>query len=171
MYPYAGQEGKAAMDELTVLTKAMKLEREGKRFYLQAAEASDDEDTAGMFKTLAEDEEHHYTYIERQHNQLKEGKSWVPIPELNKVQAVDAGAPIFPSGKKAPEVLTAKPSLEDALLFGLDTEVKSYELYKRCSAEIDNPEAKQMFEKLAAAERDHFDTLMMRYESYFGYPR
>ena len=159
------------MDELTVLTKAMKLEREGRRFYLQAAEASDDEDTAGMFKTLAEEEEHHYAYLERQHNQLKEGKSWVSIPELDKVQAVDAGAPIFPPDKKAPDVLTAKPSLEDALLFGLDTEMKSYGLYKRCSMEIGNPEAKQMFEKLAAVERGHFDTLMTRYESYFGYPR
>jgi bacterioferritin (cytochrome b1) len=159
------------MDELTVLTKAMKLEREGKRFYLQAAEASQDAETAGMFKTLAEDEEHHYAYIERQVNELKAGKGWVHIPELDQVKPVDAQAPIFPAGKQAPEVLAAKPSLEDALLFGLDTEIKSYELYKNCSLEIDNPEAKQMFEKLAAAERGHFDTLMMRYESHFGYPR
>jgi len=120
---------------------------------------------------LAEDEEHHYAYIERQVNELKAGKTWVHIPELDKVEPVDAKAPIFPAGKQAPEVLQAKPSLEDALLFGLDTEIKSYELYKNCSLEIDNPEAKQMFEKLAAAERGHFDTLMMRYESHFGYPR
>jgi rubrerythrin len=159
------------MDELTVLSKAMKLEREGKRFYLQAARASDDAETAGMFETLAEDEEHHYTYIERQYNLLKEGKAWVSIPELDRVPAVDAGAPLFPSGKKAPEVLAKKPSLEDALLFGLDTEVKSYELYKHCAKEIDNPDAARMFDKLAAAERGHFDTLMMRYESHFGYPR
>jgi rubrerythrin len=159
------------MDELTVLTKAMKLEREGKRFYLQAAEASEDAETAGMFKALAEDEEHHYAYIERQVNELKAGKRWVHIPELDKVEAVDAKAPIFPQGKKAPEVLSAKPSLEDALLFGLDTEIKSYELYQHCAGAIDNPEAKQMFQKLAAAERGHFDTLMMRYESHFGYPR
>jgi rubrerythrin len=159
------------MDEMTVLTKAMKLEREGKRFYLQAAEASEDQETASMFKTLADDEEHHYNYIERQVNELKAGKSWVHIPELDEVEPVDAGAPIFPAGKEAPAVLQAKPSLEDALLFGLDTEIKSYGLYKTCSLEIDNPEAKQMFQKLAAAERGHFDTLMMRYESHFGYPR
>jgi rubrerythrin len=159
------------MDELTVLTKAMKLEREGKRFYLQAAEASEDRETAGMFRTLADDEEHHYAYIERQVNQLKAGKGWVAIPELDQVTAVDASAPIFPAGKKAPEVLSAKPSLEDALLFGLDTEIKSYELYMHCAGAIDNPDARQMFEKLAAAERGHFDTLMMRYESHFGYPR
>ena len=59
------------MDELHILTKAMKLEREGKRFYLQAAGASDDPETVSMFKTLADDEEHHYNYIERQHNQIK----------------------------------------------------------------------------------------------------
>ena len=159
------------MDELTVLTKAMKLEREGKRFYLQAAGASQDPETAGMFKTLAEDEEHHYAYIERQVNELKAGKGWVHIPELDQVEAVDAQAPIFPAGKQAPEVLPAKPSLEDALLFGLDTEIKSYELYRHCAGSIDNPEARQTFTKLAAAERGHFDTLMMRYESHFGYPR
>ena len=159
------------MDELTILTKAMKLEREGKRFYLQAAEASEDQETTGMFKALAEDEEHHYAYIERQVNELKAGKDWVHIPELDQVEAADARAPIFPAGMKAPEVLPARPSLEDALLFGLDTEIKSYELYKNCAGSIENPEARQMFEKLAAAEHGHFDTLMTRYESHFGYPR
>jgi rubrerythrin len=159
------------MDELSVLTKAMKLEMDGKAFYLMAAGISDDPETKEMFATLAEDEQHHYNYIERQLNQRKDGKDWVPIPELTKVEAVDARAPIFPAGKQVPKTLPDKPTLEDALLFGLDAEVKSYELYDQSAKQTDNPDARKMFEKLAAAERGHFDTLMMRYESYFDYPR
>jgi rubrerythrin len=159
------------MDELSVLTQAMKLEMDGKAFYLMAAGISDDPETTAMFRTLAEDEEHHYNYIERQYNQRKDGKDWLPIPELEKVEAVDAKEPIFPAGKQVPKILPDKPTLEDALLFGLDAEVKSYELYTQSVKQTKNPNAREMFEKLAAAERGHFDTLMMRYESYFDYPR
>jgi len=159
------------MDELSVLTQAMKLEKEGKEFYLKAADSTDDAEAREMFRTLANDEVNHYSYIERQYNLRKDGKDWVPIPELDGVPSVDAGAPIFPRGKQAPGSLADKPNLEDSLLFGLGAEIKSYELYSQSAKQSKNPDAKQMFSKLAAAERGHFDTLMMRYESYFDYPR
>ena len=159
------------MDEMQVLTQAMKLEQAGLDFYRQAAERSKDPETAEMFRTLAEDETHHYGYIERQYNALKAGDSWKPVPELDSIKSIDAQALIFPQGVAALEKLPEKATDEDALLFALGAEVQSFELYSKSAGETDNPEAKQMFQRLAGAERGHFDLLMMRYESVYGYPR
>lgn len=160
------------MDEIQVLTQAMKLEQEGREFYRQAAERSRDPQTAEMFRTLSEDETHHYDYIERQYNALKAGDSWKPVPELDSIKAVDdAQALIFPQGVAALEKLPENATDEDALLFALGAEVQSFELYSKSAGETGNPEAKKMFQQLAGAERGHFDLLMMRYESVYGYPR
>ena len=159
------------MDELAVLKKGMKLEREGREFYLQAAERSDDPETAGMFRDLAADEVDHYNYIGRQYDALAAGETWVPIPELEKVEAVDVEAPIFPAGVAALEALPEEATDEKALLFALGVEMRSFELYAQSAKETDNQAARRMFQGLASAERQHFNTLMLRYESRFGYPR
>ena len=159
------------MDELTILAQAMKLEEQGREFYLQAAQRSEDPETAAMFRTLASDEVHHYNYLQRQYNALSEGEGWVPIPELEGVEAIDVEAPIFPSGLAALEELPEDSTDEDALLFGLGVELKSFELYSQSAEEAASDAARRLFRWLAAAERQHFDTLMQRYESRFGYPR
>ena len=159
------------MDEIQVLTQAMKLEQAGRDFYRQAAERSQDSETAEMFRTLAEDETHHYGYIERQYKALKAGDSWKSVPELDSIKSIDAQAPIFPKGVAAREQLPDNATDEDALLFALGAEVKSFELYSQSAKDIGNPEAKNMFQRLAGAERGHFDLLMTRYESRYGYPR
>ncbi len=159
------------MNEIQALEQAMKLEQTGRDFYLQAAERSQDPETTKTFRTLADDEMHHYGYIERQYNALKAGGSWKPVPELDLVKEIDAAAPVFPKGIAALEKLPENANDEDALLFGLGIEVNSFELYTKNAGQADNLEAKKMFGRLAVAERGHFDLLMMRYESRYSYPR
>jgi erythrin-vacuolar iron transport family protein len=159
------------MDELQALEKAMKLEQSGLDFYRQAAERSQDPETAETFRTLADDEMHHYGYIERQYNSLRAGDSWKPVPELDLVKEIESEAPVFPKGIMALEKLPENANDEDALLFGLGIEASSFELYTKNAGQADNLEAKKMFGRLAAAERGHFDLLMLRYESRYSYPR
>lgn len=159
------------MEAREVLMKALRLERDGKEAYTQAAARARDPETAEMFRTLAEDEQNHHDYIQRQLDALQAGQAWVPIPELAGIEPVDKEGPIFPAGKKALDELPADASDEDALLFGLNAEVKSHELYRQSAEQTDNQDGRRMFEALAAVEQKHFDLLMMRYESLFGYPR
>lgn len=159
------------MDALEVLKKGMKLEREGLDFYLNAAECTSDADTAQVFRDLAKDEVDHYNYIGRQYDALAAGETWVAIPELDEVEPVDAAAPIFPPGVQACSVLPDQPNDEDALLFALGAEMKSYELYADSAKQVDNPDARRLFQSLAAAEQQHFNVLMARYEALFGYGR
>ena len=159
------------MDELTVLKQGMKLERDGLDFYLDTAERSADAATKNLFRDLAADEVDHYNLIGRQYDAIAAGEAWVAIPDLDSVTAIDIEAPIFPDGVQARSALPEKPSDEDALLFALGAEMKSFELYSESAKQVDNAEAKKLFTSLAAAEQQHFNTLMARYEALFGYGR
>ena len=52
----------------------------------------------------------------------------------------------------------------DALLFGLQIENESYELYRKAATETAEPTGQAMYQYLADQERTHFDILMLNYE-------
>lgn len=159
------------MDSLTILVQALQLEEQGRQFYVDMAARSQDPETVKMFEQLAADEMAHYAYIKREYGALQADKEWIPIPELQPLDGVVLNPLIFPVGKKALEVLPDDASEEDGLLFALTIEGKSYALYSAQSQEADDVTARRLFYQLAAAEQGHYNLLMLRYESRFGYPR
>jgi rubrerythrin len=159
------------MELMDVLVQAMKLESDGRKFYEVIAEHMTDPEASAMFKRLAADEVDHYNYIERQYEALEAGKGWSMIPEMAVVKVVDAVSVVFPPEKQVLAELPPNPSEEDALLFALGVEDKSFKLYHNSAQIAKDPEAKKLFMQLAGAEQTHFNVLMQRYESRFGYPR
>jgi rubrerythrin len=129
-----------------------------------------DADTQSMFKQLAADEVDHFNYIKRQYDALGEGKGWSSIPEMKLVKAVDAVSVVFPPEKQALTELPDNPTEEDALLFALAVEDKSFKLYYNSATIAKDAEAQKLFMQLAGAEETHFDILMQRYDAMFGYP-
>jgi rubrerythrin len=153
---------------LGILERAMAIEHEGRQFYLKAARTTQDRKGEEMFITLAEDERKHYNLIKRQRAALTSGGRWVRSSEITPV-AIDLDKPLFPRGREALEKAVATKSSDwDALLFGLEIESKSYDLYRRAALETSDTLGKQMFEFLAGQEQSHFDILMMRFDSLFG---
>ena len=153
---------------LEILRQAMQFEREGHEFYLKAAQTTRDEKGQETFRVLANDEEKHFDLVKRQYRALREDRKWASFPEVKKTR-IDLDKPLFSKGKEALEkAVTAKSSDLDALLFGLDIEDRSYDLYRRAALETVEPLGKAMFEFLAGEERGHFDILMMRYEYLAG---
>ncbi|MBN2389965.1 MAG: ferritin family protein [Anaerolineae bacterium] len=159
------------MELMDVLVEAMKLESDGRKFYETIAEHMTDPEAATMFKRLAADEVDHYNYIERQYEALEAGKGWSMIPEMAAVAVIDAVSVVFPPEKQVLAELPPNPSEEDALLFALGVEDKSFKLYHNSAQIAKDPDAKKLFMQLAGAEQTHFNILMQRYESRFGYPR
>lgn len=159
------------MDLMNVLSQALKLENDGREFYLNMAEMLEDEDGKQMFRHLADDESHHYKYIERQYEALRAGRGWATIAEMGAPEALDAVSLIFPPKTVASQVLPKNPTEEDALLFALGVEDKSFQLYYNSAQIAKDPDAKTLFSQLATAEHTHFNILMQRYESRFPYPR
>ncbi len=159
------------MELMNILEQALQLEEKGKTFYLDAAERSTDAETEAMYRLLAEDEVKHYQYIQRQYEDLKAGKGWAAIPEMASVEALETASLIFPEGKEAMDALPDDASEEDAMIFALSVEDKSFTMYRDGAEQAEDSEAEQMFLQLASAEHTHFNVLMQRYESRFGYPR
>lgn len=159
------------MELMDVLVQAMKLESDGRRFYETIAEHMTDPEAAAMFTQLAADEVDHYNYIERQYLALEAGKGWSEIAEMASVEVIDAVSVVFPPEKQVLDELPSSPSEEDALLFALGVEDKSFKLYHNSAQIAKDPEAKKLFMQLAGAEQTHFNVVMQRYESRYGYPR
>ena len=157
---------------LTALHQAIELEIEGQRFYLEAAECTSDPKGAEMFRSLADDEVIHERILRRQLDALTQGEGWVPVlsmveglPEGVAEVTADLTALIFPQSEKVcGEALRPDESDLDALLFALQIENKSFDLYREMAQTTDDPNGKRMYEYLANAERGHFEQLMLNYE-------
>jgi rubrerythrin len=149
---------------LTALNKAIELEIQGQRFYLEAAECTTNPKGAEMFRSLADDEAIHERILRRQIDALTQGKSWV-LPEGVAEVTADLTALIFPESEKVcEEAVQPDDSDLDALLFALQIENKSFDLYRELAQTTDDPNGKHMYEYLANAERGHFEQLMLNYE-------
>jgi len=159
------------MELMDVLVQAMKLESDGRVLYETLAAHMSDPEAVAMFKQLAADEVDHYNYIERQYLALDAGKGWSTIPEMAAVEVIDAVSVVFPPEKQVLAELPPNPSEADALLFALAVEDKSFKLYHNSSQIAKDPDAKKLFLQLAGAEQVHFNILMQRYDSRYGYPR
>jgi rubrerythrin len=157
---------------LTALNQAIEIEIKGQRFYLEAAECTTNPKGAEMFRSLADDEMIHERILRRQLDALTQGEGWVPV--LSMVEGLPEGATevtanlaalIFPDSEKVCEdTLRPDESDLDALLFALQIENESFNLYREMAEKTDDPNGKRMYEYLANAERGHFEQLMLNYE-------
>lgn len=162
---------KAKKAALVALTQAIELEVKGQRFYLEAAECTMNPKGAEMFRSLADDEVIHERILRRQLDALTQGEGWVPVlsvveglPEGIAEVTADLADLIFPEGEVCEETLRPDESDLDALLFALQIENESFNLYRELAQTTEDPNGKRMYEYLASAERGHFEQLMLNYE-------
>ncbi|MGA9349414.1 MAG: ferritin family protein [Anaerolineae bacterium] len=150
---------------LQALRQAIRLEQDGYKFYIKAAERTVDLRGQEMFLSLADDEELHLRIVQDQYEALKGGRGWVSFSEVLELKPVDLDKPLFPPEREGLEkAIDPKASDTDALLFGLQIENESYELYRKAASETADPVGKAMYQRLASQERTHFDILMLNYE-------
>lgn len=149
---------------LAALNQAIDLEIEGQRFYLRAAERTSSPKGAEMFRSLADDEIVHERILRRQLEALSKGESWI-LPKGVAEVTSDLKAPLFPEDEEAfQRVVRPDASDLDALLFALQIENESFNLYHELARTTDDPDGKRMYKFLADAEREHFEQLMLNYE-------
>jgi len=150
---------------LKALQEAIKIEREGLEFYNRAGEWTRDPRGQEVFRSLAKDEELHLRIVRQQHQSLREGGGWAGAGELEEVET-DVGQPLlFPMGQEGvKEAIHPEASDREALLFALDIEHRNYELYRRQARETEDPRGKEMYRRLAGAEREHFNLVMLNYD-------
>jgi len=150
---------------LQALRQAIRLEQDGYVFYIEAAERMADPRGREMFLSLSDDETLHLRIVRDQYEALSAGKGWVSFSEVLDLKPVDLDKPLFPPGGEAVEKAIAPDASDaDTLLFALQKENESYELYRKAAAETADPAGKEMYQRLASYEHVHFNILMLNYE-------
>ncbi|MDY7042043.1 MAG: ferritin family protein [Chloroflexota bacterium] len=160
---------------LSILRRAMKGERDGYRFYVEASQRSADPAGAGTFRNLANAEEDHLRLIFVEYQSLSAGQGWVaPEEAMAREVEVDIAKPLpweEAESKETPFSATWAAYEVDglagdlaALEFGLDMEKKFYKMYQEAAAQAEEPQARQAYGFLMKEENKHYKILQDAYD-------
>jgi rubrerythrin len=141
---------------------AIQLEKDGRKFFQQAAQETSNELGKKMFQKLAADEVRHLVTFEKMFKTLADPETW---RELLKSGSPRERMPFFaekvenrsPAEKGADEV--------SALRQALEVERKAIDFFKRVSQEAHDPEASRIFQLIAEEEVSHYDLIQAQIDS------
>jgi len=160
-------------DMATILKTAIEVEINGLNAFTKFANETQDEEGKRMFLRLAEDEKEHKAILEKQLKNLSEGGGWesIQIPPSR----VERLIPALRDKEKRTKGESGMGEL-DALNTALDLERKAAQFFRDKAAEVDNPEAKETFLRLAEWEEAHFELIQAELDNikntgfWFGMP-
>ena len=138
-----------------VLQLAVRMEIDGKAFYLKASQRSSNRLGKDLFQQLANEEDVHRKKFEQIYEAIKRGQGWPDVePPAEKGKRLKS---LFSEATRALgiKVKVGESELE-AIKIGLDMEKKSYDLYHSRSEEEALPVEKRFYEALAGEERGHY---------------
>lgn len=158
---------------IEILKTAIEVENNGLETFLKFAKQTRDETGKNMFIQLALDEQQHRLILEKQLIQMAEGGAWkaVVIPR----SVVEQVAPTIREKQKRTRGESGLAEV-DALNVALDLEKKAAAFFREKADEMDEPEAKDLFTRLAEWEDSHFDIIQAELDSinntgfWFGIP-
>ena len=137
---------------MNVFEIAMQMEKDGEKFYREIAEKTDDPGLKKIFDTLADEEVVHYNTFKK----LFE-KSGAEAVESN---ILDKAKNIFAEMKKSGGMkITADTAQAEAYKKAMEAEKDAYSFYEAKSAEVNDPNEKQILLTFAREERRHYRLL------------
>ena len=150
------------MNDDEALRVAANLEKEGFKFYINAAETTSNPRTRRMFHDLATAEKKHLALFEEIRSELPKrgGEPWGDEDEMvNRYiqMLVDTG--VFTSPTKKERALKKMLSEEEALRIGIQTEKDSILFFTEASKLCTSRRGKRMFKSLIGEEKQHLTTL------------
>ncbi|MDY6964662.1 MAG: ferritin family protein [Halobacteriota archaeon] len=152
-------------ERLKALETAIKLEEDGKEFYIKASEKSTQPFSKDMFKSLAEAEDNHIQKAKEIYKKLKSDGEWPKLVTSSKDE-VEVKS-VFPKDlKMTKEELTETTYV---LNIGIEMEEKSIKYYDELAEKAVDPFEKRYYIALSREERGHYLDLS-DYKEYFSDP-
>ncbi|MBA7658752.1 hypothetical protein ES703_66711 [subsurface metagenome] len=150
------------------LQLAIQTEIDGKEYYQKMSQSSDNQLGRQLFQSLAVEEDIHRRKFEEIYQAIGSKKAW-PKTDFQP----DGGKKLRTIFIRATEKMGANvkaPSTElDAIKTAIDTEVKSYELYKNRNQTATYDAEREFYELVAAEEREHH-LILLDYQEYLTDP-
>ena len=133
--------------------QARKMEMDGIGFYGKLAEKCASEAGQKMFHSFAEDEKRHLRIINEIARGMGADAGGLPMPR-DTIRTIFADA----AGKVDDYAQTTQDE-KDAIQVAMGMETKSYELYKGAAESAEDDSMRDLFERLAAQENQHYEML------------
>jgi rubrerythrin len=140
---------------LEALARAMELEVDGRKFYLEAAGNSKNEFGKKMFDYLADQELQHQRRIKEIYERLQKGQPW---PSLATALPTGGHEAVF--GAAAKGQVSGADDDKKAVQVALGLEDKSYDYYNDLSRKAADLGVKRFFAALCYEERGHYLMLL-----------
>lgn len=141
-----------------VLRKAIKSEEEGYTFYDLLSKKATNMDARRKLENLRDDEKRHKdTLIDIFHKHI--GEDIGPLPE----KGLTALAEVFCKG-----YLEERKTEVDFINLAIEAELAATEYYQQERNLLDEPEFREVFDRLAEEEHSHYELLMAEREALSG---
>ena len=148
---------------MSALKTAIKMEIDGKEFYLQASDASTNKLGKNLLSKLAAEEDIHRSVFEDIYNVLSANKGWPA--EMFKGDGGKNLKTVFSEAmKEIGKDVKAIPGEIDALQTAMSMENKTYDFYKSQGKKATYDAEKEFYEVLAVQEEEHHRVLLDYYE-------
>jgi len=142
---------------LEILQNAIKMEKDGREFYLKSAQDSESSLAKNLFEVLAKEEIIHQEVISEIYEALKSGNQW-PDARITPVHSENSEN-IFSAALKDPKQQKAASDDLEAVGIALKMEEKSFKLYSERAKESNNPAEAKFYQALAHEEQKHIISL------------
>lgn len=151
---------------LLALDVAIQTEKDGREFYKRAAENTADPGGKVLFTSLADDELEHLGLLESQRQALAKEGHWQPGSDAERRErpARVEGAPVFSRAALA-ENVNAYTSDLSALRMAFLIEKDAVAFYTKAAAKTEDPNGKEIYERLVEMEREHRRILEEEYNA------
>jgi rubrerythrin len=147
----------------SALQTALKMEIDGKAFYLKSSQASKNKLGKELFKKLALEEDEHRVVFQNIYDTIKKKKGW-PDPKY-KGDGGQGLRTIFAEALENVDKDIKSITTElDAIKVGMGLENKTHDFYKRRSAIAASDAEKELYESIAIQESEHHRVLQDYYE-------
>jgi len=148
---------------IEALKVAIQMEVEGKEFYQQASQKSDNRLVKELFENLAGEEDIHRQKFEEIYESIRKGQDWpdvaLPSGEAKGLKSIFAQA----TQEMGDKIKIGESELQ-AIKVAMDMEIRTYNLYNSRSEKSTLPAEKRFYQSLAGEERGHHLALLDSYE-------
>lgn len=148
---------------LAGLRVALKMEEEGKAFYLEAAEASGNELGSKLFRKLAAEEDIHREVFKHIYEKIKAKNQW-PDAGFTPDQGKTLKTVFAEAMEKIDKQYKANNAELEAVKTGIDMENKTLDYYRERSGKTILESERELYDSLAAQESEHSRLLQDYYD-------
>jgi rubrerythrin len=143
------------------IKEAIRLEINGRKFFMHASDITEHEKGKKMFRFLADEEVKHIKVFEKLFSQILSSDDW---KKYIRDEELRGESPLVERLKERMKNEEGKGEVE-ALRVGMELENSAIDFFSKASFGADDSTAKKIFREIGEEEKFHFDLLQAQYDS------